>query len=230
MSIALPGSAAPSAVAETNMSMSTTRALLTGGVIAGPLFVVVSLAQTFTREGFDITRHAWSLLSNGDLGWIQISNFLVTGLLTVAGALGMRRTLRGSRGGAWGPLLLGIYGVSLIGAGAFTADPMDGFPAGTPPGPPAAISWHGLAHFAAGGIGFLALIVACFVFARRFAALKQGGWAVYSLVTGVVFFAAFFGIASGSSSPPIVLSFVAAVLLAWSWITALSVKLRSETR
>ncbi|MGH2351351.1 MAG: DUF998 domain-containing protein [Chloroflexota bacterium] len=221
--ITLPGAGAPSASVETaSNATSVTRALLACGVVAGPLYVVVSLLQALTREGFDLTRHAWSLLSNGDLGWIQITNFVVTGLLTVACALGMRRTVRGHLAGTWGPLLIGVYGVSLIAAGAFVADPMDGFPAGTPAGPPAAISWHGVAHLVAGGIGFLALIAACFVFARRFAAGGERGWMAYSVVTGVVFFAAFLGIASGSSNPLIVLAFVAAVLLAWSWIAAVS--------
>src|SRR5262245_45247413 len=84
------------------------RVLLAGGVVAGPLFVIVGLNQAFTREGFNLTRHAWSLLANGELGWIQISNFLVTGLLTVACAIGMWRVLRPGRGGTWGPLLVGV--------------------------------------------------------------------------------------------------------------------------
>ncbi|HZD56197.1 MAG TPA: DUF998 domain-containing protein [Anaerolineales bacterium] len=68
-----------------------TRALVTCGVIAGPLYIAVGLVQMLTRPGFDITRHSLSLLSNGDLGWIQIANFLVAGLLVIAGAAGMRR-------------------------------------------------------------------------------------------------------------------------------------------
>jgi hypothetical protein len=51
----------------------TTKSLLGYGVIAGPLYVAVSLAQALTRQGFDPTRHAWSLLSNGGLGWIQVT-------------------------------------------------------------------------------------------------------------------------------------------------------------
>jgi hypothetical protein len=58
-----------------------TRSLLGYGVLAGPLYVGVSLAQALTRDGFELTRHAWSLLSNGSLGWLQIANFLVTGLM-----------------------------------------------------------------------------------------------------------------------------------------------------
>src|SRR5262245_49304406 len=172
-------------IASSITTTKLTSALLTCGVIAGPLYIAVGVTQMFIRPGFDIRRHALSLLSNGDLGWIQIANFIVTGLLVIAGALGMRRGLRGSLGGAWGPLLLGRYGLGLVGAGFFNADPALGFPPGTPEDA-TAISWHGLMHFVAGGIGFLGLIAACFVFARRFAALKQPGWAAYSAATGVI--------------------------------------------
>lgn len=98
------------------------------GLIAGPLYVGVSLAQALTRDGFDPTRHAWSLLGNGDLGWIQILNLLTTGALTIACAVGIRRVLRGQRGGTWGPILIGVYGAGMMAAGVFTADPADGFP------------------------------------------------------------------------------------------------------
>ena len=64
------------------------RTLLAFGVVAGPIYVLVSLVQALIRDGFDLTRHAWSLLSNGDLGWIQITNLVVTGLMTVAVASG----------------------------------------------------------------------------------------------------------------------------------------------
>lgn len=52
-----------------------TKSLLGYGVIAGPLYVVVAMAQALTRNGFDLDKHSWSLLSNGALGWIQITNF-----------------------------------------------------------------------------------------------------------------------------------------------------------
>ncbi|MFI5696503.1 DUF998 domain-containing protein [Kribbella sp. NPDC051586] len=82
----------------------STRALLTGGAVAGPLYVAVWLVQAFTREGFDITRHPASLLANGGPGWIQTANFIVSGLLSIAAGLGLRRTMRG-RGRVWGPWL-----------------------------------------------------------------------------------------------------------------------------
>jgi hypothetical protein len=208
----------------------SSQALLLCGVAAGPLYVVVSLVQVLTREGYDPTRHALSLLSNGEFGWIQITNFLVTGLLVIACAVGMRQILHGGCGGTWGPLLVGVYGLGLIGAGIFVADPALGFPPGTPEGPPAAISQHGLLHFVAGGLGFFGLISACFVFARRFAALQEPGWAVYSAATGVIFFTSFAAIASGTKEPWIILAFTAAVVLAWLWIGLVATRLIAEQR
>ncbi len=209
-----------------------TRALLACGAIAGPLYIIMAMIQIFVRPGFDPTRHDLSLMSNGDLGWIQIANFVVTGLLTIAGAIGMRRALRGNLGGRWGPVLIGIYGLGLIGAGIFVADPMNGFPPGTPAGP-GVISWHGILHLVSGAIGFLGLIAACFVFARRFAALRQRGWTAYSVATGVIFFAAFFGIATGSQQGGttlvlVTVAFTIAVVLAWAWLTALTSRLMAE--
>jgi len=210
-----------------------TRALLAGGVVAGPLYILVGAIEMLTRPGFDPTRHDLSLMSNGDFGWIHITLLVTTGLLTMAGALGMRRVLRGGRGGTWGPLLVGVYGLGLVGAGIFTADPALGFPPGTP-ADAHAVSWHGLMHLVTGGIGFLALIAACMVFARRFAALGQRGWAAYSVATGVLFFAAFFGIASGSQQGGairtfVILAFTAAVVLAWAWVSAMSIRLSRDT-
>ena len=88
--------------------------LLLCGVVAGPLYVVAGVFQICGRVGFDPTRHALSLMSNGDLGWIQIANFLVTGLLVIACSVGMREVLHPGWGGTWGPLLVGLYGVGLI--------------------------------------------------------------------------------------------------------------------
>jgi Protein of unknown function (DUF998) len=210
-------------------SATITRGLLACGVIAGPVYVLVGGLQILTRPGFDMTRHDLSLMSNGDLGWIQIANFVVTGLLTLACAFGMRRVLSPGRGRIWGPLLLAGYGVGLIAAGAFVADPALGFPPGTP-ADAHSVSWHGLLHLISGSVGFLSLIAACIVFARRFARLGQRGWAAYSMATGVIFFAAFLGIAAGSSRPGstmavVILAFTAAVVLAWTWISTLAARI-----
>jgi Protein of unknown function (DUF998) len=163
-----------------------TRALLAGGVVAGPLFIVVGLGQILTRDGFDPQRHPVSLLSLGDLGWIQVANFVVAGLLFAASAVGMRRVLHPGRGGTWGPLLIGLYGLGLFMGGVFVADPALGFPPGTPDGIPDQLSWHGAVHSVAPVLASLSLGAACLVSARRFATLGQRGWAGYCLATAVV--------------------------------------------
>jgi hypothetical protein len=222
----------------------TTKTRLAYGVVAGPLFVVVSLAQALTRDGFDLARHQWSLLANGGLGWLQVTNFLLAGAMTVALAVGLRRALTPGQGGrrgvaarrwgrisaaTWAPRLVGAYGASLVAAGVFRADPALGFPAGTPDGPPAEVSWHGLLHFVSGGIGFACLIAACLVVARRFTAERRRGWAAFSRITGVVFLAGFAGVATGAGTTWLNLAFVAAVLLAWAWVSALAVHLYRRT-
>lgn len=198
-----------------------TKSLLGYGIIAGPLYVVVALAQALTRDGFDLSKHSWSLLANGELGWIQITNFILTGLMTVAAAIGLRRALTRGRGRTLAPLLIAAYGVGLIGAGIFRADPAQGFPAGTPE--TTTISWHGMLHFMVGGVGFLCLIAACFVLASRFSRDGRRRLAWFSRITGVVFLAGFVGIASGSHGPT-TLAFVAAVLTVCAWVTTVSVR------
>src|SRR5260370_2994216 len=88
--------------------------------------------------------------------------------------------------------------------------------------------WHVLLHFICGGLGFLALIAACFVLARRFAAQGLRGWAAYSVATGVIFFAAFVGIATGSGQAWSVIGFWIGVVFAWAWVSAMATRLMTE--
>jgi Protein of unknown function (DUF998) len=91
-----PQAGAPSGSSAT--TTTGTRALLACGVVAGPLVVAVAVLQALTRQGFDPSRHPLSLLRLGALGWIQITNFVVAGLLVVAFAVGLRRVLHPGRG------------------------------------------------------------------------------------------------------------------------------------
>jgi len=194
------------------------RPFLLAGALAGPIYLTVGLAQMFLREGFDPRLHALSLLSNGELGWIQVGNFLVAGLLVAMAAWGVRGALRGERGGTWGPILLALYAVGLVGAGVFVADPGGGFPPGTPDS--AGMTRAGLLHFVFGAIGFYSLVGACFVFAFRFRGQGRAGWALYSAVTGAGFLLSFMGIASGRITPAVMLAFYGAVAWSWIWLSA----------
>lgn len=156
------------------------RTLLACGVASSPVFYALAALQLALRPGYDIRTQPISFLALGELGWIQVANFLLTGALALAGAIGLRRALRGQRGGTAGPILAGLYGIGMIGAGLFGPDPL---PA---PGQAPQMSATGAVHMAAFLVSFLSLIAACFVLARRFSAVGKRGWALYSIVSALL--------------------------------------------
>jgi len=202
-----------------------TRTLLTCGTLAGPVFVVVGLIQAFTIPGFDLTHHYLSQLSSGELGWIQIANFVVAGLLTIGASVGVRRALGGGTLGRVSPVLLGGFGVGLAAAGVFVADPAIGFPPGTPDAIPTQQSWHSMLHGIAAIVSFVFLVGACFTLGWRFARQRQWGWALYSVATGIVSF----GLPSVPNPWGGVFLFVAATI-GFAWLAALCVRLSRQLR
>jgi hypothetical protein len=143
--------------------------LLLAGALSGPVFFASATTQMLTREGFDITRHPISQLATGRAGWIQVTTFVLAGLGALALAAGVRRTLTDGTGRRAVPILIGVFGAGLIAAGVFTMDPEHGFPAGTPDGPTAQMSWHSVVHSAAAAVAFTALAVAAIVLTVRHA-------------------------------------------------------------
>lgn len=201
--------------------------LLKFGVAAGPLYIAVGIVEMLLNPGFDIRKHSLSLLSAGSLGWIHISLFVIVGLFVFLGAVGIRKAIKDEKAGTWAPILLGLYGVSLIAAGIFVPDPMKGFPPGETYG---TISTNGIMHLVAGMVGFIGLIAACFVFARRFGALKQKHLQIFSIKTGIIFFVSFFGIAAFSQQNDQIVMFINlfftfAVVLSWIWLSTVTSRL-----
>ncbi|MEU8245209.1 DUF998 domain-containing protein [Nonomuraea sp. NPDC048916] len=203
-----------------------TALLLSCGAAAGVLFPAVSFAQAFTRAGFDLPRHALSSLTLGDLGWLQIANFVVTGLLAVLFAVGLRRTLRPGRAGTFGPALVGVYGVGMIGGGIFAPDPALGWPAGAPEGVPEHLSTNSALHTVFAAAAFLSLIAAGLVFARRFAGQGQHAWATYSAAGSIATFVLTVPPWSEDSAS---LRFAAAAVIISSWLAVISWRLRTES-
>ena len=198
---------------------SVTRSLLLCGVLAGPFYLAVGLIQAFLREGFELGRHPLSLLANGPGGWIQTANFVLTGLMVVAAAMGLGRVLgQKSRLVTW---FLGSFGVSMLVAAIFRADPVDGFPPGTPKGFPTSISATGLVHFAAGALGFTFLAISCF-FAARALSRRNSMLALISLVSGLAVVLGFFG---GLVLPLGILGIWIAVVVGWAWLSIMSFRL-----
>jgi uncharacterized protein DUF998 len=207
---------------------TTTTTLLRCGAAAGPLFVVLGLGQALTRDGFDLGHNTLSLLSNGDLGWIQIANFVLSGVLYVAGAVGLRRALPTGRGSTWGPRLIGAFGVGMIGSGIFRPDAAFGFPPGTPDGKAATTSWHSAVHYTFASLAFVALVAAFVVLARRLSADRQRGLASATRVVAVAMTGATVLISSAAEKSPVNVFFVVTALLAFTWASVIAAHFNSE--
>lgn len=132
-----------------------------GGLVGAPLFVAVFVAEGVRRRGYDWLRQPISTLALGEAGWVQRSNFLVTGLLLLGPAV----ALWSGPGARWVGLLLGGFAVGLVGAGAFSTDPVGGYPPDTPrllkPSP------AGVVHVLVSFFAVASLAAACFVAAAR---------------------------------------------------------------
>jgi hypothetical protein len=191
--------------------------------------VIAFLVEGVLHPDYNPLRHSISTLALGSFGWIQSLNFIVASLLTLAFAVGVRRVLRLEMRSIWGPLLIGLWAVGLIGAGIFVTDPTAGYP----PGTPAKIenpSVPGILHNLSAGLGFPALVVACLVFARWFAARRERGWAFFSALSGV-FLLISVVLASYAFPRTEGLGLFGglfqriAVVCGWGWLTALAIYL-----
>lgn len=163
----------------------STRALLACGAIGPTLFMATFFIDGGTRPGYDPSRNFVSQLSTGERGWLQITNFVVCGLLLLAGTVGLSRT-PGPRAAT---ILIAANAVALIAAGVFVADPGRGYPPGAHV--PTESTPHSTVHGLASLIAFLSLGAAPLVVAAHTRASRV--WAAYSLFSGIVvlgFFAA----------------------------------------
>ena len=196
-----------------------TCALLACGAVAGPMYVMVTMAQALTRDGFDLRQHRFSWLTAGDLGWIHQSNMVMVGVLTVLLAVGVRQMLLAGRGAVWGPRLLGLFGVAYIVGGLLRSDPVVGFPAGTTPEMVHATLQDAVQN-ASRSVSTLLLIATSGVIAGWFAAEGRLGWAwFYGAAIPMVFMSlAAFGKVIGIN--PVAPAFLATP---WIWVTALAV-------
>jgi len=192
------------------------RPLLLAGVAAGLLFFIVPTIEVFRRPGFDLDRHAISMLSLGEGGWIMKTVFIVSGLLTLACAAGIQLKMAPGWTAHVTTLLIGAYGLGLVIAGVFDAPAGLGFPAGTPddqqPVMTTGAKLHGLGFI----VAFSGLILACFVLAWHFMQAGQPLWAAASLLAGIAMpLLVALGMAA-KIAPGI--AFYWAAMLGWLWL------------
>jgi hypothetical protein len=215
-------------------SRSVTRRATVGqvraGIVAPPLFATGLVALTllqwdYVRDlGFSWSDHgdsAWpSGLAQGPIGFGQVLNYLVFGILLLLFFSGLRREIRiGGRGRVTGGLLM-AFGASWL----LLAFPEDGPPFGEPS------TWAGYLH----GLGFLGIIVSSVaaMTATGLALRHREEWRGFTTgsllaAVGVFFFLFVLVFALELATTVGIYGFFAVVLV---WVEALALRLRSVTR
>lgn len=159
----------------------TTQSLLMAGIAAAGIFFLVATIESFMRPGFNLSRHAVSMLSLGDRGWLMMATFIISGALTMMFATGVWR----ATGAVAAPVLLGLYGLGLVMAGVFPAPAALGFPPGTPEDLQPVMNTPAVLHSIAFMLAFTSLIVACFVLAVNFWAAGSLPWTAFFALAGI---------------------------------------------
>ena len=174
----------PTTTAASSPSMA--RRLLLGAA-AGPLWLVIGFVQIPFNPGFDLTEHAFSYLSIGPTGGVQIANFICAGLLLAVAATALPGVVLGSKGKAAAGVL-GAWGVAKIASGVFTVDPSFGYPPGAPAGMPAQLSGHAALHGFAFGTSVILWVILLIVMGSIFRSRMERSWAVACRVTALGLF------------------------------------------
>ena len=157
------------------------------GMVSPVLFGAVLALLTALQHDFMIgigwrplvdPADAWpSGLALGPYGFLQIANFVASGLLLALFAIGLHLEVGDGRGSEVGPCLLFVAGAAMALMG-FETDPIRRV------GPR---TLHGLIHDAAFVLFVLALLAALFMLGQRFKmAPRWRGHAHYTLSTGML--------------------------------------------
>jgi hypothetical protein len=208
--------------------MTSARFPLALGPFAAALFIAVATVEAVSRPAFDLTRHAISMLSLGDRGWLMASTFVISGIAVIALAIGLREARAGRSGTVAGPVLTAVFGTGLVLAGIFPAPAGLGFPEGTPQDLQPVMTTTAIMHAVAFNLAFGSLIAATFVFGRAYGRERDRLWQVVSIATGVALPVL---IVSGMAVLiPTGIAFYAAAILAWLWLAAIALEHAKRVR
>jgi len=202
----------PHIVMDRPRSRPTIRRLALAGILGPPFFVLVFLILGLVKPGYDPVTRFVSEGSIGDLGWVQIANFLILGPALLIFAVGLRLGFGDRLSGQIGSALIAVAGIGIVFAGVFVADP------GTQ-----VATTHGGLHIVASLVTFLCLALACFFFARRF--WNDLPFAIYSIGSGLIIPIGFSQAGTmGGRWTGIIQRVV--IIVVWAWMAVLAIRLR----
>ncbi len=167
--------------------MTLVQIFLWCGVLIAPVFISIFLLEGWMRPDYQPLRQAVSALSIGPRGWIQRANFFITAALALGYMLGLWLTQHGLA--LADPILVGIFGVGLLGAGRYVTDRTG---IHTLQASPKQRSRSGVLHDLFSLPVFAALLIDCMVRTYLFSVSSEYWWALYSFVSGLLLLVFFF--------------------------------------
>jgi hypothetical membrane protein len=190
------------------------------GFLAPILFTSLVIVQGVRQPDYSHIALPISALAAWPLGWVQVANFCVTGVLCIVFARGLHHTVMPARRNI-GAQLLVLTGLGLIAAGAFSWRMVDGVPTEPP------------AHVVAAIVSFVSLSVGLLSLSRRLR--RDPAWsdlATYTLVTALIVFTlfvtmAFYAIDDGTPLHPWAGLIQRILCVVWfTWIIVAALRLR----
>jgi hypothetical membrane protein len=183
-------------------------------MVAPAGFFAVMMVLGWITPGYDWVARYGSELSLGSLGWIMIANFVILGVVELALAVVLGRSIADRVSGWVATVAVGLIGAAFVTAGVCVTDParlVSG-----------AKTWHGAVHaLMAVVIFFIATPIAGLAAARRLRHRRR--FARYSALTAVLTPALLVVTFVSGSLLGLAERIVIAVVLAW--LTSLAVQL-----
>jgi hypothetical membrane protein len=152
------------------------RRVASAGIAAPAGFFTIMMVLGLVTPGYDWIARYGSELSLGRLGWVMIANFIALGVVEIALAVALGRTVANRASGWVATGAVGLIGAAFVVAGVCVTDPaklVNG-----------AHSWHGIVHaFMAVVIFFIATPIAGLAMAWR--VRRQRRFAIYCALTAL---------------------------------------------
>jgi hypothetical membrane protein len=184
--------------------MGKRRKLLGCGAAGAASFVLIIVVNDALRPSYQPMHDFVSEAAIGRHGWVQIANFVTSGVLIAASSFALSRAVN-----PWTGRLVRVFGVSLMLAGVFVSDPV----------PHEQTTWHGDAHNLVSVIVFVSLTLACFTAARW---RPTPGWRWYCALTGIAVPALF--VTAGAASGTAGLWQRLSIVVGWTWLIVLGLR------
>ena len=208
--------------------LPSTRALATGGAIAPWLWsgivIVLTLVEYDTLTGFGWTPlrsndvNYPSSLALGQVGWAQMANFALLGILLIGLAVALYRSVRPQWSSRIAPVLLGIAGFGFL----MSVAPTDHGPPNAPE------TWHGDLHGAGFVVAFLPLVLSMLLLAVSFRGdPRWRGYVWLGPAVGVLALLAFFGLAAVVPTSIDQIPFYLTLLVLFVGIAMIALRVRS---